>query len=316
MDVLEKKQTDRDKLGELITACVSQKVVKVEEVGEALGEILPEVDELQMDIPMIGKYVAKFCALYLNAGGDFPALLPGFKALAESNKALKLVLQMLGFYKELQSAEVARECLSGLELKEFVASYIPPEEVDEEVANAIKSGDAEWLVPLLGCQEYLKSAYAEGTSSQEMIGWIQQHVAEDLRKGAKFAHIMMRAILDHAEATKNTSELKTYSPVMQSFFHTDQPVDTPIGKAMLAQQLQCLFEVQLYCYEREFRDRLLENLFSALYQQDIIEEDAFLAWSEDQEDTTPGKQKAVMSSSKFITWLEEEAEEESEEDED
>ena len=36
---------------------------------------------------------------------------------------------------------------------------------------------------------------------------------------------------------------------------------------------------------------VLDNVFMQLYQNDIIDEDSFLAWEEDTSDATPGKEK-------------------------
>eukprot|EP00656_Telonema_subtile_P019619 TRINITY_DN2084_c0_g1_i3.p1 TRINITY_DN2084_c0_g1~~TRINITY_DN2084_c0_g1_i3.p1 ORF type:complete len:1274 (-),score=475.67 TRINITY_DN2084_c0_g1_i3:56-3877(-) len=317
MSVLEKKPADRTKLLALVAVCVEKKAIKLEDVAGALLEILPEVDELQMDIPQVGNHVASFAAQYLALGGELQALNGGFEALKESNKALKVFLKTLTQLKESTSEQVARDSFtnSGIVLKSMVASYIPVEEHESEVADGVKGAGADWLMPLLGCQEYVTSAFSKDTDGEEMIGWIQQHVAEDLRKGPKFAHIMMRAILNHSNPGKATCSMAKYTKVMQAFFSTDQPVTTPIGKEMLRSQMECLFEVQLYCHEREFKDKLIVNLFSALYQDDIIEEDAFMAWSEDQDDTTPDKGKAIMSAGQFLQWLEEQDEDDEEEEE-
>lgn len=319
MEVLEKKQSDRDKLGQLVESCMQKSVVKPEDVGEALCELLPEVDELEMDIPKMLDYAATFCAQYLANGGVLKGLVKGLESLKECNKALKLLLKTMSMLKDAKSEEFARECLSnsGVDLKSMLASFIPAEEADTEVAEGIERAGVAWLQPLLGCQQYLTKEYTKGTVPAEIVGWIKEHVAKELREGPKFARIMMRALLNHSAAVENTQVLQTYAPVMQAFFQTDQDFNTPVGKAMLKQQTQCLFEVQLYCYEREFRDKVLLNLFRTLYNFDVIEEEAFMAWSEDQEDSTPDKGKAIMEAGPFLRWLEEQQDEESdEEDED
>jgi len=317
MGVLEGKPAERSKLVALVGVCLEKKAIKLKEVARALVQLLPEVDELQMDIPKVGDFVAEFCAQYLANGGEMADILEGFDPLKESNKALKLMLILLRILKENKSEQAARECFSssGIELKSLLPEDVSVEEHDQLVADCIKSQKAEWLMPLLGCQEYLSTAYSAGTGSEEMIGWIRQNVAEDLVNGPKFARIMMRTILNHANPGKATCSLEKYSAVMQAFFCTERAATQPELKKMVALQMACLFEVQLYCYERDFKDKLMVNLFSALYQDDIIEEDAFMAWAEDQTDTTPEKGKAIMAAGQFLTWLEEqEQEEESDED--
>merc|ERR1711998_511183 len=316
MEVLEKKQSDRDKLGKLVEACMQNGVVKPADIAKALSELLPQVDELEMDIPKMVDYAATFCAQFLACGGDLIDLNAGFESLKECNKALKLILKTLYFLKDAKSEEFARECFSssGIDLKSLLASYIPAEEADDEVASCIERASVEWLHPLLGCQQYLSKEYANSAAPDEIIGWIEKHVAKELREGPKFARIMMRALLNHSAAVANTKVIEKYAPVMQKFFVTDQDFASDVGKAMLKQQTQCLFEVQLYCHEREFKDKMLANLFSTLYNTEIIEEESFMAWSEDCDDSTPAKAKAVMEANQFLQWLEEQQEEESDEE--
>ena len=52
-----------------------------------------------------------------------------------------------------------------------------------------------------------------------------------------------------------------------------------------------------------------------LYNDDIVGEEAFLAWKDDNRDSVPGKPKALFASVRFFEFLETAAEE-SEEDED
>jgi hypothetical protein len=281
---------------------------------EGLIAVLGEVEELQIDIPKVGVHVATFCGQYLAVEGELEALSSGFETLKVCNKAVKLVLQTLCVIKDIKDEDFARDCFarSSIELKSLLADYIPAEEADAEVADQIKGAKGEWLVPLLGAEDYLRSAYTKGIASNEVIGWVRDHVAEGLIKGAKFAKIMMRALLNHTETTKDLSVVKQYTSVFQIFFQSEDEV----LPEHIAQQKAMLFEVQLFCHEREFRDNMIMNLFKHLYEDDIIEEDAYTAWSEDTTDQTPNKMKAVMQANKFLTWLQEQNEESDEEEDD
>jgi len=314
MDTLEKKDTDQAKIGALVLACLEKKLIKGEDVVEALNAVLGEVEELQMDIPKVGVIAATFCGQFLAVEGELASLSSGFETLKDSNKAVKTLLLTLNVIKEIKTEDFARECFSSsaIDFKTLVADYIPAEEADAEVADNIKSAKADWLMPLLGAEEYLRTSYGNGTASAEMVGWVQEHVAAGLIQDAKFAHIMMRALLNHTESKKDVSVVKQYASLFQTFFQTEDEV----LPEHLLQQKEMLFEVQLFCHERDFREKCIMNLFKQLYEDDIIEEDAYTAWSEDTDNTTPNKMKAIMEANKFLTWLQEQNEESDEEDDD
>lgn len=59
---------------------------------------------------------------------------------------------------------------------------------------------------------------------------------------------------------------------------------------------------------------MLLRWFTALYELEIAEEEAFLRWKEDITDAYPGKGKALFQVNSWLTWLQE-AESEEEEDE-
>merc|ERR1712166_401472 len=272
---------DQAKIGALVLACLEKKVIKGEDVVEALNAVLGEVEELQMDIPKVGLIAATFCGQFLAVEGELASLSSGFETLKDSNKAVKTLLLTLNVIKEIKTEDFARECFSSsaIDFKTLVADYIPAEEADAEVADNIKSAKADWLMPLLGAEEYLRTSYGNGTASAEMVGWVQEHVAAGL---------------------------------IQAFFQTEDEV---LPEHLLRQK-EMLFEVQLFCHERDFREKCIMNLFKQLYEDDIIEEDAYTAWCEDTDNTTPNKMKAIMEANKFITWLQEQNEESDEEDDD
>lgn len=80
-------------------------------------------------------------------------------------------------------------------------------------------------------------------------------------------------------------------------------------------QVNVAFAVQRACYELDFPPDLMNGAFQALYEHDVVSEEAFERWREDTADETPGKTRALFQVNAFLTWLRE-AEEEEDEDED
>jgi hypothetical protein len=61
---------------------------------------------------------------------------------------------------------------------------------------------------------------------------------------------------------------------------------------------------------------LSEAIFCALYNNDILPEEAFIFWSEDNDTDHEGKMKLMIQTTKWLNWLKTPDEDESSEDED
>lgn len=59
---------------------------------------------------------------------------------------------------------------------------------------------------------------------------------------------------------------------------------------------------------------MLLRWFIYLYDLEIVEEEAFLAWKEDVNDDYPGKGKALFQVNQWLTWLQETEEDDDEEE--
>ncbi|CAM9717121.1 unnamed protein product [Chrysoparadoxa australica] len=87
-------------------------------------------------------------------------------------------------------------------------------------------------------------------------------------------------------------------------------------------QLDVLYGAQQYANDQGFpkfeakNSNLVTALFMFLYHKDVCEEDAYLEWKDDVNDSVPGKTTAIIQTMFFFEWLEaEEEEEESDEEE-
>jgi len=98
--------------------------------------------------------------------------------------------------------------------------------------------------------------------------------------------------------------LEKLKGVLQKFLHEQ-----------IELQVAALYATQVFCYNNQFPKGMLLRFFVNMYDQEIIEEEAFLKWKEEVNDGYPGKGKALFQVNQWLTWLEQ-AEEESEEEED
>merc|ERR1711941_239489 len=92
---------------------------------------------------------------------------------------------------------------------------------------------------------------------------------------------------------------------------------TVLSSYLASQELQlvAVYALQVFCFSRTFPKGMLLRWFVSLYEADIIDENVFLKWKEDVNDSYPGKGKALFQVNQWLTWLEEAESEDEDEDE-
>ena len=90
-------------------------------------------------------------------------------------------------------------------------------------------------------------------------------------------------------------------------------------------QVDALYAIQLYCHNIKFPKvdskgqpkYYIEVLFQVLYGNELIEDAAFQAWADNDDDEYPGRVNAIVQTTAFISFLNEapDADEQEEEDE-
>merc|ERR1712146_532657 len=97
-----------------------------------------------------------------------------------------------------------------------------------------------------------------------------------------------------------------------------------LNEGNVLKQLFCLYEVQKFCDSIKFpkidvkgeKKNLIEVMFQVMYTNEIIDNEGFGVWSEDDNDEIPGKLNAVVQTTNYISMLSEVDDgEEGEEDE-
>uniref|UniRef100_H2Z555 W2 domain-containing protein n=1 Tax=Ciona savignyi TaxID=51511 RepID=H2Z555_CIOSA len=88
--------------------------------------------------------------------------------------------------------------------------------------------------------------------------------------------------------------LSSIKPVLQKFVHDNPRL-----------QLHALYTVQTFCHDQDFPKGLMLRMFNLLYNEDVIDEESFIAWKEDVNSDFPGKGKALFQVNSWLTWLQE-----------
>lgn len=144
----------------------------------------------------------------------------------------------------------------------------------------------------------------------EISKWIDETLDPSLQSDDKVARAVMRAVLNAAvtkgeapTAQRICMQIKRCSKLLKK---CTQSTAAPIR---LVKQAGCLYEVQAFCFAKEWPAGLMKKVFYNLYDTDVVFEDAYGVWREDVNDVTPGKDKALFQVNEFLSWLEEALEE-------
>jgi len=183
---------------------------------------------------------------------------------------------------------------------------------EEQLGKLLEEMNLTFLVPLLAIKSELKRQLNEDKiSTTQLQDWILKNVDKAHQENPGFMYALMEAIICRIMGSSDINKeneaekemIRDFKPVLKTFIK---------GSSML--QLSCIYALQVFCHQQGFPKGLMLRWFMALYDNDIIDEQAFLKWKEDVNDTYPGKGKALFQVNQWLTWLEE-AESEEEEDE-
>jgi translation initiation factor 4G len=225
------------------------------------------------------------------------------------------ILQVLAAKDE--AATLAKFKDSGVKLTDQLPTNMRTE---EQLGEQLAQRKLCFLVPLLSIKaDMWKHLEAKGNPS-EFLAWIQASVPAETQKEASFVSAMVSAVIRLiSEATTLAEETNTtpdkevvdkekemvlaYKDVLQPFLNTQEL------------QLIAIYALQVFCFSRGFPKGLLLRWFLALYEADLVEEQVFLKWKEDVNDSYPGKGKSLFQVNQWLTWLEEAESEDEDDDE-
>lgn len=90
------------------------------------------------------------------------------------------------------------------------------------------------------------------------------------------------APVDKSLAEKERALLDKYTRVLRPFLST---IDA---------QVTAVHALQVFCFSHKFPKGMLLRWFMALYEIEVVEEEAFMKWKEDVTDDYPGKGQALF----------------------
>jgi len=192
----------------------------------------------------------------------------------------------------------------------------------ERLSDILEDRQLSFLIPLLRIQSELAAGLERDPSPHSFFKFIKETLDVEHHTAPSFVSALMTVLLrsiladstlgegvdktvnpDKGLADKEKELLAKYKPVLQAFLHDHTSL-----------QIVAIYALQVLMYSEKFPKGMLLRWFVYLYDLEIVEEEAFLAWKEDVNDEYPGKGKALFQVNQWLTWLQTTEEDEEEEE--
>ncbi|XP_078463377.1 eukaryotic translation initiation factor 4 gamma 2 [Lampetra fluviatilis] len=316
---LERSDEDREKAAALLSAMKQQHDLVTPDIFvKAWCILLERCAELETDVPLVKSSAAGLVARAV-AGG-----LVGLAELAqplENGAHFPLFLLCLQQLSRLVSRDELAELFQSSRIN--MQKMLPEcDQSKERMLEILEGKGLSYLFPLLHLEKELSKQIEQDPSPQAIYKWIKENVPARLHTDSSFVNILTVSFLQYVtrattlapgldpsvapvrdvmEAEKQL--LASFKPVLQKFLHSQTSL-----------QVAALYALQVHCHTQSFPKGMLLRFFMNLYDLEIIEEEAFMAWKEDVTEEFPGKGKALFQVNQWLTWLETAEEDESEDD--
>lgn len=198
----------------------------------------------------------------------------------------------------------------------LMAQLPESDKTKERLSEILEERELTFLYPLLRIQADLARQLATDPNPQAFYKWIKENLEPANFNDPGFINALVTVLIKYitqeaqsagdekAMIEKENALLKRYQPVLHAFLR---------DKSSL--QLVAVYSLQMHFYALGFPRGQLLRWFRAMYEFEIVDEEAFLNWKEDISDAYPGKGNALFQVNQWLTWLQE-AESEDEEGDD
>uniref|UniRef100_A0ABD2X3F2 MI domain-containing protein n=1 Tax=Trichogramma kaykai TaxID=54128 RepID=A0ABD2X3F2_9HYME len=307
--VLEKSDLYRNKVSKLFAQLLSQKLIDKDNFKAGLNEIVSASGDLIIDIPKLWTYIAMLLVQSI-ANGSLC-----FNDLKSFVEAIPSKLRSDG-YASTFFAELMKQLLdikdSSWIINNWTESSLKKEDFDinsERMDLLLKKYNLGFLIlpmqndnPLMNAEKIHQKLLdlMKNPNFDEICDWIKVDLNTN-SKHPKFIRLLMTAILEsvtYKEGLEWNLKIETFD-ILQKLIHRYVDADESL-------ELQCLFAVQSFVHKLQHPSGLMNKLFTYLFEGNILSNEAFLNWEENEEPAErDGKVIALMSLKSFFAILKE-----------
>uniref|UniRef100_A0A3B4WYX0 Eukaryotic translation initiation factor 4 gamma, 1a n=1 Tax=Seriola lalandi dorsalis TaxID=1841481 RepID=A0A3B4WYX0_SERLL len=313
---LERSTIAREHMGLLLQQLVKAGTLPTQQYYKGLQEILEAAEDMAIDIPHIWLYLAELITPMLHEGGIPMGQLfrEISKPLVPLGKAAVLLVQILKLLCNGMTPKKvgAMWTEAGLNWSDFlpkdedVNKFVTEQKVDFTTGEETESKEVDKKKVLSGeeLSKQLDRLLQDKANNQRIRDWVEANMDEQQMASNQFVRALMTSVCQSAIICDNpyrvdARQINQRASLLQKYLCDEQ------------KELQALYALQALMVHMEQPANLLRMFFDALYDEDVIKEEAFYKWesSKDPAEQT-GKGVALKSVTAFFTWLRE-AEEES-----
>lgn len=315
---LDKGELAQDTAIEFLMALQKDKKLTANQTLEAFRGVINGMSEREKTIPKVTTHVASLLARSMTKKLCKLTDVANFTDNGQHYPLLLLVLQQL---HKIVGEDQLVEMFNNSKIN--LMSNLPEcDRTKDRLAEILDDRKLSFLQPLLRIESELWRQIKEDPQPQTFYKWIKDNVDSVRYTDPGFITALMTVLLkyitqestfpENSDPTKLPEKqiveaekklLISFSRILNAFLNGN-----------LDLQLIAVYALQVFCFNQKFPKGMLLRWFTALYELEIVEEEAFLRWKEDITDDYPGKGKALFQVNSWLTWLQE-AESEEEDDE-
>uniref|UniRef100_A0A671LPK9 Eukaryotic translation initiation factor 4 gamma 1-like n=1 Tax=Sinocyclocheilus anshuiensis TaxID=1608454 RepID=A0A671LPK9_9TELE len=305
---LERSTIAREHVGLLFQKLVSARILLPEQYYKGLQEILEIADDMAIDIPHIWLYMAEIITPMLQEGGIpmgqlfrevSKPLLPMGKAAILLVEIFNLLCKGLSHKKAgAMWLEAGLSWIDFLPEEEDVNKFVIEQEMEftlgeESEKPSKKELTAEEL------SKHLDRLLQEKANNQRIYDWVEANLDEQKMSSNQFVRALMMSVCQSALICENpykvdVEQITQRAKLLQKYLSDE------------TKELQALYALQALMLQMEQPANLLRMFFDALYDEDVIKEEAFYKWESSKDPAEQlGKGVALKSVTAFFTWLRE-----------
>ncbi|XP_026061836.1 eukaryotic translation initiation factor 4 gamma 1-like isoform X3 [Carassius auratus] len=305
---LERSTIAREHVGLLFQKLVSARILSPEQYYKGLQEILEIADDMAIDIPHIWLYLAEIITPMLQEGGIPMGQLfrEVSKPLLPMGKAAVLLVEILNLLcKGLSHKKAGLMWLeAGLSWKDFlpededVNKFVTEQKMEFTLGEEPEKPSKEELTAE-ELSKHLDRLLEEKANNQRIYDWVEANLDEQMMSSNQFVRALMMSVCQSAIICENP-----YKVDVEQFTQRAKLLQKYLSDE--TKELQALYALQALMVQMEQPANLLRMFFDALYDEDVIKEEAFYKWESSKDPAEQlGKGVALKSVTAFFTWLRE-----------
>lgn len=310
---LDKTESDREKTIQYLARLRKENAINANVIQDSLKNLCNKVQERENEITKVTSATAILLAIAITE-----SLIPltDVASLTDNGTYYPLFMLVLQHLHKMLGNSPLTDLFNNSKVN--LLSQLPEtDKTKMRLAEILEEHDLTFLYPPLKIQAELCKQLQADPNPQQFYKWIKDNLDPSNFTDPGFINALMTVLLkyitqesasivgdDKAVSEKENSILERYRPILSAFLR-EQP----------SLQLIAVYSLQVHFCELGFPRGQLLRWFNALYNLEIVEEEAFLTWKEDVTDAYPGKGQALFQVNQWLTWLQEAESEEDEGDE-